>query len=69
MRNGLKGPEDGRPIVIGDDCWFGGNVVVLPGVVVGDGVVVGAGAVVTKVGFSMLCCAVFSSFPWRGGGC
>ncbi|RPB12583.1 trimeric LpxA-like protein, partial [Morchella conica CCBAS932] len=48
VRNGLKGPEDGRPIVIGDDCWFGGNVLVLPGVVVGDGVVVGAGAVVTK---------------------
>ncbi|KAI5838178.1 trimeric LpxA-like protein [Morchella snyderi] len=48
VRNGLKGPEDGRPIVIGDDCWFGGNVVVLPGVTIGDCVVVGAGAVVTK---------------------
>ncbi|MGL5688783.1 MAG: DapH/DapD/GlmU-related protein, partial [Weissella cibaria] len=31
-----------------DDCWFGGSVIVLPGVTIGDNVVVGAGAVVTK---------------------
>lgn len=48
VRNGLLGPEDGRPIDIGDDCWLGGNVIVLPGVTIGDGVVVGSGAVVTK---------------------
>jgi len=36
------------PITIGDDCWFGGSVIVLPGVTIGDNVVVGAGAVVTK---------------------
>lgn len=36
------------PITIGDDCWFGGTVIVLPGVTIGDNVVVGAGAVVTK---------------------
>jgi len=36
------------PITIGDDCWLGGSVIVLPGVTIGDNVVVGAGAVVTK---------------------
>lgn len=35
-------------ITIGDDCWFGGNVTVLPGVSLGDNVVVGAGSVITK---------------------
>jgi len=32
LRNGIKGPELGKPITIGEDCWFGGNVIVLPGV-------------------------------------
>ncbi|KAL2126040.1 hypothetical protein VTI74DRAFT_1891 [Chaetomium olivicolor] len=27
VRNGLSGPESGKPITIGEDCWFGGNVV------------------------------------------
>ena len=35
-------------ITIGEDCWLGTNVVVLPGVTIGRGAVVGAGAVVTK---------------------
>jgi acetyltransferase-like isoleucine patch superfamily enzyme len=48
VRNGTKGPEGGKPIVIGEDCWFGGNCVVLPGVTIGNGVTVGAGSVVTK---------------------
>ena len=37
-----------KPVVIGDDCWFGANVVVCPGVNIGDGCVIGAGSVVTK---------------------
>lgn len=34
LRNGTEGPETGMPIVIGEDCWFGGNVIVLPGVTI-----------------------------------
>lgn len=36
------------PIKIGNGCWLGGGVVVLPGVTIGDGSVIGAGSVVTK---------------------
>ena len=37
-----------KPVVIGDDCWFGANVVVCPGVTIGEGCVIGAGSVVTR---------------------
>lgn len=36
------------PVVIGEDCWCGDNVLVLKGVELGRGCVVGAGSVVTK---------------------
>jgi len=48
LRNGTKGPELGKEISIGEDCWIGGNAMILPGVRLGKGVVVGAGSVVTK---------------------
>jgi len=48
LRNGTRGPELGKPITIGEDCWLGGNVVVVPGVTIGRGATVGAGSVVTK---------------------
>ncbi|KAM7199192.1 maltose O-acetyltransferase [Rhypophila sp. PSN 637] len=48
LRNGVRGPELGKPIVVGEDCWFGGSCVVLPGVTIGRGVTIGAGSVVTK---------------------
>ncbi|RFU33824.1 hypothetical protein B7463_g2495, partial [Scytalidium lignicola] len=48
VRNGTSGPEYGKEIWVGEDCWFGGNVIVLPGVRIGRGVVIGAGSVVTK---------------------
>jgi acetyltransferase-like isoleucine patch superfamily enzyme len=38
----------GAPIVIEDDVWLGGNVIVLPGVTIGARSVIGAGSVVTK---------------------
>jgi acetyltransferase-like isoleucine patch superfamily enzyme len=47
-RQGTKGPELGKEIHVGEDCWIGGNVVILPGVSLGRGSVVGAGSVVTK---------------------
>ena len=37
-----------KPVAIGNDCWFGANVVVCPGVTIGDNCVIGAGSVVTK---------------------
>lgn len=39
--------EYGKPIRIGDNCWFGGNVTVIGGVTIGNGCVIGAGSVVT----------------------
>lgn len=40
--------QDGNNISIGDHCWLGANVVVMPGVELGPHTVVGANAVVTK---------------------
>ena len=40
--------EYAKPIHVGNNVWFGGNAVVLPGVTIGDDVVIGAGSVVTK---------------------
>ena len=51
LRNGTKGPEIAKEIHVGEDCWIGGNVIILPGVTVGNGAVLGAGSVVTKVGY------------------
>lgn len=45
LRN--EGLEYAKPITVGNDVWFGGNVVVLPGVTIGNNVVIGAGSVVT----------------------
>lgn len=43
-----KGLEKAFPIRIGDHCWFGANVSVMPGVSIGNGCVIAAGSVVTK---------------------
>ncbi len=40
--------ESAAPIAIGDNVWFGGGVIVCPGVTVGTNTVVGAGSVVTR---------------------
>ena len=37
-----------RPVRVGDRCWLGARVMVLPGVTIGEGTIIGAGAVVTR---------------------
>lgn len=43
-----SGVEFAKKIVIGNNCWIGGNAVINPGVQLGDNVIVSSGAVVTK---------------------
>lgn len=42
-----QGGKPEEPIVIGNDCWIGTRVIILPGVTLGDHCIVAAGAVVT----------------------
>ncbi|MFW0119783.1 acyltransferase [Rothia sp. P5764] len=44
----IQGGGNHAPIFIGDGCWLGANVTVLPGVVIGKGCVIAAGAVVVR---------------------
>lgn len=37
-----------KSVTIGDGCWIGANVTILPGVTISDGCVIGAGAVVIR---------------------
>lgn len=43
-----SGYEYGIGVVIGDNVWVGGSVVINPGVHIGNNVVIGSGSVVTK---------------------
>lgn len=43
-----KGLEYALPIKVGNNVWFGGNVVILPGITIGDNCTIGAGSVVVK---------------------
>lgn len=43
-----QGLEKALPIVIGDNCWLGGDVKILPGVTIGNNTIIGAGSIVTK---------------------
>jgi maltose O-acetyltransferase len=42
------GGSHAKKIRIGDDCWLGAGVLVLPGVTIGRGCTIAAGAVVAK---------------------
>ena len=43
-----QGFSEEKLVVIGDDVWIGGHVIILPGVRIGSHSIVGAGSVVTK---------------------
>ena len=43
-----QGNEPEKTVIIKNDVWIGGQVIILPGVVIYDGAVIGAGSVVTK---------------------
>ena len=43
-----KTHENALAITIGNDCWIGGNAIILPGITIGNGCVIGSGSVVTK---------------------
>ncbi len=43
-----QGFQEEKPVVIGDDVWIGGRVIILPGVRIGSHSIIGAGSVVTK---------------------
>lgn len=43
-----KGYQYNAPVHIGNNCWIGAGVVIVPGVTIGDNVVIGAGIIVTK---------------------
>ena len=43
-----QGIEYAREVHIGDDCWIGGHVTILPGVRIGKGVTIGSNSIVTK---------------------
>lgn len=43
-----QGADKVMPVTIGDDCWLGRRVIILPGVEIGKGSILGAGTVVAK---------------------
>lgn len=43
-----QGKVIGKPIKVGDGCWVGSRVTILPGVTIGFGCVIGAGSLVTR---------------------
>ena len=53
----ILGLELAAPILIGNNVWLGGGVIVCPGVTIGDDTTIGAGSVVTqKYSSPCLCC-------------
>lgn len=43
-----QGNEVEKPVIIKNDVWIGGQVIILPGVFISNGAVIGTGSVVTK---------------------
>ena len=44
-----QGFQEEKQVVIGDDVWIGGRVIILPGVHIGNHSIIGAGSVVTNI--------------------
>ncbi len=44
----MKQKLETAPVSIGDNCWIGDKVIILPGVSIGKGCVIGGGAIVTR---------------------
>lgn len=47
-RQGNKGAQHGKPVIIEDDVWIAANVVILPGVRIGTGSTVAAGSIISR---------------------
>lgn len=43
-----QGLQYNLPVHIGENCWLGAGVIVMPGITIGDNSVIGAGSVVTR---------------------
>jgi maltose O-acetyltransferase len=43
-----QGSIEEQAIIVGNDCWIGTRVIILPGVIIGDHSIIAAGSVVTK---------------------
>jgi galactoside O-acetyltransferase len=43
-----RGLQFNKEVRIGNNCWIGAGVVIMPGITIGDNVVVGAGSIVTR---------------------
>lgn len=51
-RNGKKIADQGfscSKVKIGNNCWFGSNVIILAGADIGDNIVIGAGCIINSV--------------------
>ncbi len=48
FRDQVPDLEITKPIIVGNNVYFGNNVIVLPGVTIGNNVIIGAGAVITR---------------------
>ena len=44
----MNQPLQSKPVTIGDGCWIGEKVCILPGVSIGKKCIIGAGSIVTK---------------------
>jgi acetyltransferase-like isoleucine patch superfamily enzyme len=48
LQSRRDGEEYAREVTIGNDCWIGGNTIIMPGIKIGNGCTIGAGSVVTR---------------------